>query len=107
MKFWILIPFHLQLVLSSQISPISYALHDTIDAMFVQNNIYFDIIVYGPVTRNLMDILNEIGALNNGTYAEQIVNLKTLSWDHEVRKSAVILTSNFRYLLIFSDLAKL
>jgi hypothetical protein len=107
MNLWILIIFQINFILASQFSPISHALHDTINAMFVQNKINFDIIVYGPMTRSIMDVLNEVSALNNGTYAEQIVNLKTLTWDHEVRKSAVILSSDFRYLLIFSDLTKL
>lgn len=88
-------------------SDVSQALSDTIKAMFVHNNINFDMIVYGQVTDHLKDVINGIGALNNSSYAEQLIFLKTLSWNHEIKKSAVVLLPNFKRLLVFSELTKL
>ncbi|CAG9809759.1 unnamed protein product [Chironomus riparius] len=88
-------------------SDISQALSDTIHAMFVQNQIHFDIIVYGDQSRNISYIINDIGLKNNESYAKQIQSFKTTEWDHNLKQSAVILMSNFRYVLLFFDLAKL
>ncbi|CAG9807511.1 unnamed protein product [Chironomus riparius] len=72
----------------------SQAITDLIQELFIKNQMHFDILMYGNLTQNSIDIMNMIEMKNDGNFAEKIHNIQPDLWDHKIYKSAVIFVAN-------------
>ncbi|CAG9807509.1 unnamed protein product [Chironomus riparius] len=72
----------------------SQAITDLIHELFIKNRIHFDILMYGNLTCNSLDLINMIEMKNDGNFAEKVRKIEPELWDHKIYKSAVIFTKN-------------
>lgn len=80
--------------IANDLDIMSQAITDVILELFIKNQIHFDILTYGNVTRRSLDIINMIEVKNGGNFAEKIQKIQPDLWDHKIYKSAVIFTEN-------------
>ena len=57
----------------------SQAINDLIHELFIKNQINFDILMYGNLTCNSLDLINMIEMKNDGNYAENIYKIHSCS----------------------------
>ena len=88
-------------------STLSFAISDAINAIFIQKQIHFDIIIYGQKTFHIMDILDGIGSSKNKTLTRQIYISDWRKWNHKLKKSAVVLLPDYNHWLKFCNLTEL
>lgn len=84
--------------LASDYDIMNQVISDLIQELYIENDIHFDILVYGNVTRVSLDIINMIMAKNDEKFAEKIQRIQPNLWDHKIYKSAVIFTANIAML---------
>ena len=97
MKSKFLFLLSLQVVMNSityDLDIMSQVISDLIQELFIKNQIHFDILAYGNVTRNSLELIDLIGAKNDGQFADKTQIIQPDVWDHKIYKSAVIFVFN-------------
>ncbi|CAG9807510.1 unnamed protein product [Chironomus riparius] len=110
MKISSLIIFLLQIIkslIANDLDVMSQAISDIIHELYIKNQIHFDILMYGNLTQNSLDLINLIEMKNDENFAEVIRKIQPRLWDHKIYKSAVIFVENvisLNYLILNSKL---
>lgn len=88
-------------------SAISMAIKDTINEIFIAKQIQFDIIVYGEMTFQIRDCLDEIRNANFDMVTRQVHIHKSQNWNHKLNGSAFIIITDYNRWLDFCNQTEL
>lgn len=110
MKLSSLVLLTLQITINTiayDLDTVSQAFIDVIEKLFIKNQIHFDILIYGNLTRDSLDLINMIKLKNNENYTDQILKIKPNLWDHKINKSAVIFVKDVASLNYINTISRL